>query len=86
MGAVGTPKYGPESPVRPEQGLLKLRKELGLFCNLRYYRIPAISFSNLCMLFSPHGFSLNTTHPHTIHLLTLPLHFFLPITTLTPPQ
>jgi 3-isopropylmalate dehydrogenase len=35
MGSVGTPKYGPESPVRPEQGLLKIRKELGLFCNLR---------------------------------------------------
>ena len=42
MGSVGTPKYGPESPVRPEQGLLKIRKELGLFCNLRY--------STVCLL------------------------------------
>jgi len=45
MGAVGTPKYGPESPVRPEQGLLKLRKELGLFCNLRPVNIISSSIA-----------------------------------------
>ena len=37
FGAIGDPKYDndPEAPVRPEQGLLKLRKSLGLFANIR---------------------------------------------------
>jgi 3-isopropylmalate dehydrogenase len=36
LGAVGGPKWSdPSAPVRPEQGLLALRKELGLFANLR---------------------------------------------------
>ena len=36
MGAVGGPKWSdPASRVRPEQGLLALRKGLGLFANLR---------------------------------------------------
>ena len=36
LGAVGGPKWSdPNAPVRPEQGLLKLRKELGLYANLR---------------------------------------------------
>jgi 3-isopropylmalate dehydrogenase len=36
LGAVGGPQWSaPDAPVRPEQGLLKLRKELGLFANLR---------------------------------------------------
>ncbi|KAI9842672.1 MAG: hypothetical protein M1837_006957 [Sclerophora amabilis] len=35
LGAIGGPKWGPGSPVRPEQGLLTLRKELGTFGNLR---------------------------------------------------
>jgi 3-isopropylmalate dehydrogenase len=35
LGAVGGPKWGPNAPVRPEQGLLQLRKALGLFANLR---------------------------------------------------
>lgn len=37
FGAIGHPKYDndPSAPVRPEQGLLKLRKELGLYANLR---------------------------------------------------
>src|SRR5690349_5611813 len=36
FGAVGGPKYDTlERPLRPEQGLLRLRKELGLFANLR---------------------------------------------------
>lgn len=37
FGAIGDPKYdnNPTAKVRPEQGLLKLRKELGLFCNVR---------------------------------------------------
>ncbi len=37
FGAVGHPKYDddPNLKVRPEQGLLKMRKELGLYANLR---------------------------------------------------
>ncbi len=36
LGAVGGPKWdNPNASVRPEQGLLGLRKELGLFANLR---------------------------------------------------
>ena len=36
LGAVGDPKYDdPQAPVHPEDGLMALRKELGLFANLR---------------------------------------------------
>ncbi|MEO8582337.1 MAG: 3-isopropylmalate dehydrogenase [Flavitalea sp.] len=37
FGAIGHPKYDndPTAQVRPEQGLLKLRKSLGLFANIR---------------------------------------------------
>ena len=45
FGAIGHPKYDndPNAKVRPEQGLLKIRKELGLYANIRpvaYY--PAL--------------------------------------------
>ncbi|MDF1696103.1 MAG: 3-isopropylmalate dehydrogenase [Saprospiraceae bacterium] len=45
LGAIGDPKYDndPNATVRPEQGLLKLRKTLGLFANIRPVRI----FDNL---------------------------------------
>ena len=40
LGAVGGPKWSdPTAPVRPEQGLLGLRKGLGLFANLRPVRV-----------------------------------------------
>lgn len=37
LGAVGHPMYdnNPNAKVRPEQGLLKIRKELGLYTNIR---------------------------------------------------
>lgn len=37
FGAIGDPKYdnNPNAKVRPEQGLLRLRKELGLYANIR---------------------------------------------------
>ncbi len=37
FGAIGDPKYDndPSAKIRPEQRLLKLRKELGLFANIR---------------------------------------------------
>ena len=44
LGAVGGPKWDdPSAPVRPEQALFRLRKELGLFTNLRPVRLyPAL--------------------------------------------
>ena len=40
LGAVGGPKWDdPKSSVRPEQALLGLRRELGLFANLRPVRV-----------------------------------------------
>ena len=44
FGAVGGPKYDVlERRLRPEQGLLRLRRELGLFANLR----PAVLYPEL---------------------------------------
>ncbi|MDQ3044248.1 MAG: 3-isopropylmalate dehydrogenase, partial [Chloroflexota bacterium] len=44
LGAVGGPKWDvPDAPVRPEQGLLALRRGLGLYANLRPVRVlPAL--------------------------------------------
>jgi len=40
LGAVGGPQWSdPNATIRPEQGLLKLREELGLFANLRPVRV-----------------------------------------------
>lgn len=41
FGAIGAPKYDndPNAQVRPEQGLLGLRKELGLFTNIRPIKV-----------------------------------------------
>ncbi|MGB5364446.1 MAG: isocitrate/isopropylmalate family dehydrogenase, partial [Aureibaculum sp.] len=40
FGAIGDPKYDhdPSAKIRPEQGLLQLRKSLGLFTNIRPVR------------------------------------------------
>ncbi|WP_088324911.1 3-isopropylmalate dehydrogenase [Polaribacter tangerinus] len=45
FGAIGHPKYdnNPSAKVRPEQGLLKMRKKLGLFANVR----PTFTFPSL---------------------------------------
>jgi 3-isopropylmalate dehydrogenase len=44
LGAVGGPKYDAlPRAMRPEQGLLRIRKELGLFANLR----PALLYEEL---------------------------------------
>lgn len=41
LGAVGGPKWDdPSAKTRPEAGLLKIRKELGLFANLRPISVP----------------------------------------------
>jgi 3-isopropylmalate dehydrogenase len=44
LGAVGGPRWsGPAAKVRPEQGLLRLRRELGVYANLRPVRVhPAL--------------------------------------------
>ncbi len=41
LGAVGLPKYdqNPHAAVRPEQGLLKIRKDFDLFANIRPIRL-----------------------------------------------
>lgn len=48
FGAIGDPKYDndPSAKVRPEQGLLKLRKELQLFANIR----PVCTYASLAHL------------------------------------
>ncbi|MDX1829370.1 MAG: 3-isopropylmalate dehydrogenase [Lutibacter sp.] len=45
FGAIGDPKYDedPNAKIRPEQGLLALRKKLGLFANIR----PLTTFNGL---------------------------------------
>ena len=45
FGAIGDPKYDndPTAKVRPEQGLLKLRKSLGLYANIRPVTIRAFA-------------------------------------------
>jgi 3-isopropylmalate dehydrogenase len=40
LGAVGGPQWSdPDATVRPEQGLLGLRRELGVYANLRPIRV-----------------------------------------------
>jgi 3-isopropylmalate dehydrogenase len=45
FGAIGSPKYdnNPSAKVRPEQGLLGMRKQLGLYANIR----PVTTFPSL---------------------------------------
>ena len=45
FGAIGHPKFdnNPKAPVRPEQGLLAMRKKLGLYANIR----PVVTFESL---------------------------------------
>jgi len=45
FGAIGDPKYDndPNAKVRPEQGLLRMRKQLGLYGNIR----PVMTFPSL---------------------------------------
>ena len=45
FGAIGSPKYDndPSATVRPEQGLLAMRKKLGLYANIR----PVTTFKSL---------------------------------------
>ena len=48
FGAIGHPKYDndPSAKVRPEQGLLKMRKSLGLFANIR----PVTTYDTLASI------------------------------------
>lgn len=49
LGAVGDPRYDdPQAPVHPEDGLLALRKGLGLFANLRPVKVyqPLVDNTN----------------------------------------
>ncbi|KAJ7044624.1 3-isopropylmalate dehydrogenase [Mycena alexandri] len=49
MGSVGGPKWGVDAKVRPEPGLLRLRKALGLYANIR----PANFASDSLLAASP---------------------------------
>ncbi|KDR83967.1 hypothetical protein GALMADRAFT_236517 [Galerina marginata CBS 339.88] len=49
MGAIGGPKWGVSAKVRPEPGLLTLRKTLGLYANIR----PANLASESLLAYSP---------------------------------
>ncbi|KAH9482550.1 3-isopropylmalate dehydrogenase [Psilocybe cubensis] len=49
MGSIGGPKWGVNAKVRPEQGLLALRKTLGLYANIR----PANLASDSLLDYSP---------------------------------
>jgi 3-isopropylmalate dehydrogenase len=44
LGAIGGPKWSsPTTPIRPEQGLLRLRSQLGVYANLRPVKVhPAL--------------------------------------------
>jgi 3-isopropylmalate dehydrogenase len=47
LGAIGGPKWGPSAKVRPEQGLLRIRRELGVYANLRPIKLhPALRDSS----------------------------------------
>ena len=49
FGAIGDPKYDndPSAKVRPEQGLLSMRKQLGLFANIRpVATFPALNYKS----------------------------------------
>ena len=50
FSAVGDPKFDndPTAKVRPEQGLLAMRKKLGLFANIR-----PVQTSNVCSISLP---------------------------------
>lgn len=44
LGAVGGPKWDNVAPeIRPEKGLLGIRKALGLYCNLRPIKVSRLS-------------------------------------------
>ncbi|KAG6817853.1 3-isopropylmalate dehydrogenase [Tephrocybe sp. NHM501043] len=49
MGSIGGPKWGVDAKVRPEPGLLALRKALGLYANIR----PANLASDSLLDYSP---------------------------------
>ncbi|MCP4456631.1 MAG: 3-isopropylmalate dehydrogenase [Cytophagales bacterium] len=49
FGAIGDPKYdnNPKAKVRPEQGLLRMRKKLGLYANIRPVNtFPSLTFKS----------------------------------------
>ncbi|KAH8902539.1 Isocitrate/isopropylmalate dehydrogenase [Coniochaeta sp. PMI_546] len=50
LDAIGGPEWGPGSPVRQEQGHLRLRKELGTYGNLRSYSFASDSLVDSSLL------------------------------------
>jgi len=50
MGSIGGPKWGVNAKVRPESGLLTLRKTLGLYANIRPANLASDSLLSYCPL------------------------------------
>jgi 3-isopropylmalate dehydrogenase len=50
MGSIGGPKWGVNAKVRPESGLLTLRKTLGLYANIRPANLASDSLLSHCPL------------------------------------
>ena len=49
-GSIGGPKWGVDAKVRPESGLLALRKTLGLYANIRPANLASDSLLSYCPL------------------------------------
>ena len=50
IGSIGGPKWGVNAKVRPESGLLALRKTLGLYANIRPANLASDSLLSYCPL------------------------------------
>jgi 3-isopropylmalate dehydrogenase len=50
IGSIGGPKWGVDAKVRPEPGLLVLRKTLGLYANIRPANLASDSLLSYCPL------------------------------------
>ena len=61
FGAIGHPKFDndPKAKVRPEQGLLRMRKQLGLYGNIR----PVMTFPQIAAPCRPRLRSRFRMHP-----------------------
>ena len=64
LGAVGHPMYddNPSAKVRPEQGLLKIRKTLGLYANIRPIKLFDEPFAGMYVLHVNIEFAIKKFH------------------------
>ena len=74
FGAIGDPKYDndPTAKIRPEQGLLRLRQELGLYCNVR----PVKAYEKLIKIaLGSEARHLMYIHTPCMLLTVTPIHY-----------